>query len=930
MKREHHNLRLIIPSKENELFSITKYQKKTSDILTNSFFNTQYNLYNKIKYSLESLNNTKKIGLSLNETGERNNKTSYKMSTNTPQMLQIPYPSFPNKKPIPILYKKSIKLVKYPKIKPDNFTVYSYNKNISTKNKEDEKFLNTFSDNKMNTGTQTYLSRKNKTHYKEGNPIINLKISPIKKEQKIKYNYKLYKIEGIQKLKQKLKKKLNINNFDNILDNLKRLIEVRDESNKDNKYIEVRNLLLDEIYNLIEVKSKERQKYKNKKRFKSISTSISQKYLRTINDKFNIYNDGIKLMRKNPRFKTFLPNLINIQLNYSFNPEIGNKVEGKEYLKYENNLAKENASNFSQNNKKQKMISENIKENKNENNISEIEDDSDTPTQTLKSKYNLLNLMNERRGIKRRNANFDSNNNFNKNKFINNTDNNTTDYNNDTNYNNFNNIFEKSSNFIFNNFIKQGSKGSKSNTSNKSKQDSINILNLLSDLTNKIEKKKITKNNKEKQTKNKERKNENIKNNSIKKNESKEVPQNKEKFKYEQYFKNEKLINLIKQFSKFENLDEELSNDKNSEHDVENDEAKEKNNNTQGNDFNTIDDYVSHKNNGLGKIIRRKRKAKTNIIKKLDFGIELIKNICEEFNIQIKDKEDLFNNFFDLKKISMKPEISKKEEKIQKQALKTIYDFIKNYLNDIQKSELIKSKPKVFLSNYIKKNLNSKLDEILNQISENNTIEHQTENSIKKKSKKKPKPLPKKKLIYDNSYFFKASKEKELPLKSLNFSTKEAEIEEAKKEYNKPKSSSQTSKKLRDLKFKPRKALFKKFQKGEGLIRITPDGIKILTEEERKIEKENLLDMRLKAFFEEIKTLKNCNNNIDKLNSFIDKEMDKINYAQEKKIEGRKYNFYEELKIKRGKNNFEKKILNSRRYLLFQSPVIFNIHKDKV
>ena len=66
MKKAHQNLRLIIPSKENELFSITKYKKKSSDILANSFFSTQYSLYNKIKYSFDSLINQRKFEKSLN------------------------------------------------------------------------------------------------------------------------------------------------------------------------------------------------------------------------------------------------------------------------------------------------------------------------------------------------------------------------------------------------------------------------------------------------------------------------------------------------------------------------------------------------------------------------------------------------------------------------------------------------------------------------------------------------------------------------------------------------------------------------------------------------------------------------------------------------------------------------------------------------
>ena len=61
MEKKHHNLKLIIPSKENELFSIAKYQKMSSDIFTNSFFSTQYKSYNKTNNFSSFDNNKKKI-----------------------------------------------------------------------------------------------------------------------------------------------------------------------------------------------------------------------------------------------------------------------------------------------------------------------------------------------------------------------------------------------------------------------------------------------------------------------------------------------------------------------------------------------------------------------------------------------------------------------------------------------------------------------------------------------------------------------------------------------------------------------------------------------------------------------------------------------------------------------------------------------------
>ena len=103
------------------------------------------------------------------------------------------------------------------------------------------------------------------------------------------------------------------------------------------------------------------------------------------------------------------------------------------------------------------------------------------------------------------------------------------------------------------------------------------------------------------------------------------------------------------------------------------------------------------------------RKAKTMIVKNIDFCIEIIKNICAEIKLLDKDKEELFTFFHNLKNISTKTEISKNEQKLQNKALKTLKDFIKKYLIDIQKTGLIQSKNKIQLSKYFKEHLNNNL-----------------------------------------------------------------------------------------------------------------------------------------------------------------------------------------------------------------------------
>ena len=937
MERPHHNLKLIIPLKENELFSIKKYQKKPADIISNSLFSTYYNQFNKTKYSLSGFNNKKKFGESLFENNS-NNKTNYNLSNND-KLFKIPYPSFSNNKIIPGIYKNSIKLVKYPKIKRDNFTVYNYNKNNFAKSRDEEKiFNNTFSNSKVNAETQTYPLNKNKTIYKERNHCVTINLTPIKKEPKVKYNYKLYKFDVIKKVKNALKKKLGIHNFDSILNNMIRLIEIKDDHNKDIKHDKVTNLLPDELYNLIYPKAK--KKRKNVKH-KSVFTSVGKSYIKIKNIKLDNNEEQITPIRKNIRFKTFTPKVKTFKVKYSFNSEIGNKVEDKEYINYHNNL-----------NILKKDIPEEIKESKNEVDFGEMEDDdSDIPSHRMKSKYhNLLSKLNEIKVPQKRNINF-SINNYNKNNYnnniynnmninINNDNNKTRNIINQNNSMNNDSILEKSNNFIINNYFKQGTKREINNIINKSNNGEMKILDLLGDIVSNIDKKPKS-NEKVENGQNKYKQGEVHKkdknNNRNNTNDGKKSFSNKEvKIQYEIYFKNEKLINLLKHFSKLEdieeeNLEKETLSDENSDISVEKEEHKRNSRikENKENELNTIDEYINQKNNDTDKIKRKKRKARTFIIKKIDFCVEIIKNICEEVNLPKKNKEELFNILTNLKNIESKPEITKTEEIILNKSLKTINNFIKQYLIDIQKSELTKTKNKLLLAKYFKTNLNDKLNEIFNIISENNS-EEPPEKTIQKKSRKKLQNSQKKKLIFDNSYLYKTTENKQISMKS-NTPPEEIDSKEINKEKKSMNSPSQYHKGKKNLKYKSRKAIIKVDKRAEGLKFLLPIGDKVLTEEEKKIERENLLDRRLKAFFEEIKILKNIKvNETEKLNYLIDKEIDKFDYSHAKTIETRKYNFYEELKINGNKSKKEKSLFNAQRYLSFHSPIIFNTHKKNI
>ena len=248
----HPNLKLINPLKENELFSVHKYKKMNfSNYSYNSYYKTIYKPFNTQKYSLFSLKKNKKFGVTLSNINHKN-KTNYNLKQNLINLNQIPYPSFPNNKTIPAIYKNSqnsMKATKYPKIMNNNFTIYNYNKQFQKDDDTENNFL--FKYNNINTMNNTHntlkndLNKKNKTY---GGEIKFLNYNNIFNNNKPKRENKNGKINfDIPNLKKKSKEiKLNIkvNNFNGILDNIMRLIEMRDEHNNSIIYIKVTNLLL--------------------------------------------------------------------------------------------------------------------------------------------------------------------------------------------------------------------------------------------------------------------------------------------------------------------------------------------------------------------------------------------------------------------------------------------------------------------------------------------------------------------------------------------------------------------------------------------------------------------------------------------------------------------------------------------------------------
>ena len=109
--------------------------------------------------------------------------------------------------------------------------------------------------------------------------------------------------------------------------------------------------------------------------------------------------------------------------------------------------------------------------------------------------------------------------------------------------------------------------------------------------------------------------------------------------------------------------------------------------------------------------------------------------------------------------------------------------------------------------------------------------------------------------------------------------------------------------------------------KNENEIDIEAENLKRYEEEKRR--REALREKKLNGFLATIKRLreKNCANFDEELRMFIDEEIDKLDYSEEKKIELRKNSFYSDLEFMRHAANSVQNFLQKK--LQYQSPVNF-------
>ena len=565
----------------------------------------------------------------------------------------------------------------------------------------------------------------------------------------------------------------------------------------------------------------------------------------------------------------------------------------------------------------------------------------------------------------------------------NNKGNSTDSINTNSNYNNSNNknfiSFDTNNSFnkskgIFYNLIKSNDRTKNFNNKNNKQFNKKNIINSKGNSMSFIDNNKNNKNNENNEF-NKQL-NESIDNNKNNK-ENKSII-----FEKKSIFEDDEKPKEIQQQNK-EKLKEKNSPYKNSPNKINNLYKKGKNENIGiidvENELNELEEEdknivktflnVTYENNSIGII----DEDKNNIIKlskklinsnnnnndDLATDILFLENIVNLCQFNIKEKIKIKNLLQEVKEIDQKFGLTneeKEKKRIFKYAAKMIADFYLKNLRELillikqtntnkVKNELIKK----YIDTY-RKYVNQRFIELFKSMNSNKSLFNEVSNSNSleaKKSKKQKghkygysKNSKTKKLIYDNSYLFKNKKENELNIEKQDLfepikSSENLNNLSNKYSYEYSYSNNQKeSKERKFLKLKGRDGKRKLSQMQKFLKNVDDEENNSEDEERKKLleenkkRKEELRERKLNGFLETIKKLReNGGENLDEeLRIFIDDEIDKLEYTEEKKIEIRKNNFYNNLEYFRNTANCLKDIFKKK--LQFHSPVNFLTKPD--
>ena len=1046
------NLKIINPSKENELFSVHNYRKlNLSQYSSNSHFKTNYNSLITQKNSLLSL----KKGNKFRKLTEINKKN---VTNHCIKNEQIPYPSFPKKNRIPAIFRNSYNKVKYPKISNSNFTLYNYNKNQSQNQNNKNIFFNTYSS--IGVSTESNLCKEPKKNNININKTLYLKMEETKSNgvfisqndlrNKNSIKNRLFDVEFkkknyIKKSESKQNGEGKINNFSSILDNMIHSIEVKDQNNNSILYTKVTNLLLNELNKLFELK---KNKYKrerenkiltyrkinisNRKRLLSDDSSLSfeesshrriksSKLHQLIKMKiyryygFHLHNfKKMKFRRRSELATPLIPDNKKYRngLNHVNDIRFKNKYFHDDYFQGKSRYDTLNKNKFELNTIfNHENINEINNEGKNVNKYNLNQNSNNTNTlfanfykgdnKSHGKKHIMHNISVENNHEKTFNPNLLHN-------FINTISNEDKDI----------PVFEqmvKNDRLI--RLIHEYLEVEEKEDKKKKEEKKINEKLILK----KGEKKDEYEQNLEKYKdekkefmdgeiydKNEENK---VMGNSINRNQDNDTNEN---IKYKRDIVRENGIKNIEQNNKTHNGKEkigeisiygnkQINNEENANMNDEIFNNKENNNNKEKNNSNyskeNLSDNFEEKEN-VGKSIdenkkRRKRvkfinedkndkynsdesmmeesiiQKKINKLKKLELEVEIVRHVSGEIKIRKDEKNNIEHILDNLVDISKRDNITKREDNYKNRVLMPMDDITREYLNNMRKINASQKKPKNLFDKSLKLLLKKKMKELIemggeeyyyneeqdkekmnkeNTNQKNNKINIHIIEAKKEQNKKENNIL--KELIFDHSYFFRNKKNKNKNIGNkdnkinLNSSFQKDDNIEGEDplirrgsfmnsvnfDFNdfRSKSKSRFSRKSSQFYFKTKKS--------KGLKLLIDDTDKNYLKkkmlktigDEAKIKNDEIMDKKLKSFFEHIRQLKNISdsNDEEKLRLYLDKEIERFDYTQEKRAEERRYNFFNDLKMARMASKNEKNFFSKK--LLFHPPLIFNIHKRNI
>lgn len=433
---------------------------------------------------------------------------------------------------------------------------------------------------------------------------------------------------------------------------------------------------------------------------------------------------------------------------------------------------------------------------------------------------------------------------------------------------------------------------------------------------------------------------------SHKKNESEEEELDEDETDREEKLRKIKEIDdLINKYLNFE-IEENEDNAKSTEEEKK-EIKKEKEKENENENENNIDKNKKELTPKQSSSKKLKKYVKKFDKEKFSIGLKIVNNACEICGTEKTKKDTIIGCLTNFREISSKNVLNFDVEKKQKKVDIALNSLIKSYVDNMSKQKLSNIR-KQKLNENVKSLLRKKIRALYALANSNLEAEYcedgeeEEEEEEKKdiskieiikklkkviKNQNKGNDISKNNLIYDNSIYFNKFNESDEILEDSDFGD---EKDEEEKQYNIDIYLNKVPDGYERKEISPIKNKFKKRKRVGGLNKLfdeTKKNKKIDDQEEIRKKKEEILDKKLKSFYDRIKELSKTDNYKDELRLFFEQEIEKLDYSEETKTAMRKNNFFNELKYYRAICKNGRLYVNKK--LQFHSPIQFSTSKIK-